>query len=333
MDVQKVLIIRFSSIGDIVLTTPVPRLLKSKGYEVHYLTKRSFKGMLEANPNIDQVHCIEQHVSEIIPVLKKENFDFVADLHKNIRSKQVVQSLNVASASIDKLNFKKLILVWFKLNLMPNTSIVERYIDVVKSLGIENDGKGLDYFIPESAHFDIQSYFPVESYVAFVIGGQHDGKMMSKEKIKSVCNKLSVPVILLGGKEDLERAEWIAAQTDSDVYSAAGKFSLDQSAYLLNQSLAVISHDTGLMHIASALKKPVISLWGGTVPELGFAPYMPGEHSVEIGAKHFMRPCSKLGKRRGIYRLFNFMDMISESSIVSAVNRILEIKKMPPVSR
>ncbi len=316
---KKILIIRFSSIGDIVLTSPVPRLLKAAGYEVHYLSKKSFKGILESSPNIDKVFTIENQVSEIIDLLQKENYDFVADLHWNIRSKKVLKGLNVPYARLDKLNFRKLILVWFKVNLMPVESIVDRYIDVLKPLGIVNDGLGLDYTIPKDVSVDIENDLGVEKFVSFVIGGQHDGKMMSPQKILDVCMEMPLPVVLLGGPDDAERGEWIASRSKGKVINTAGKYSLNESAYLLWKSSCVISHDTGLMHIASALNKAVISLWGGTVPELGFAPYKPGAHSVEIGVNHFMRPSSKLGRRKGIYRLFNFMDAIKIEQVVNAV--------------
>jgi len=319
-NIKKVLIIRFSSIGDIVLTSPVSRLLKAKGYEVHYLSKKSFKGLLETNKNIDKVFCIDSQVSEIIEELKNECYDFVADLHWNIRSKQVLKALNVPFKKLDKLNLNKLMLVWFKWNIMPKGSVVERYIDVVSDLGIENDNKGLDYFIPKGVEVNWREDFEVERFISFVIGGQHEGKMMSPTKIKEVCLALPLPVVLLGGPDDMEKGEWIEAHGEGKIINAAGKYSLNESSYLLDQSACVISHDTGLMHIASALNKPVVSLWGGTVPELGFAPYMPGRRSEEIGVKHFMRPSSKLGRRKGVYRLFNFMDAIPVEKIVAAVN-------------
>ncbi len=321
---KKVLIIRFSSIGDIVLTSPVSRLLKAKGHEVHYLSKKSFRGLLESNANIDKVYTIDNKVSEVIDQLQAENYDFVADLHWNIRSKQVLKSLKVPYERLNKLNFRKLILVWFKLNIMPDGSIVDRYIDVVRSLGIKQDGKGLDYTVPENAKVDVEASFGFNTFISFVIGGQHEGKMMSPEKIKEVCLSLPLPVLLLGGPDDSEKGKWIADHGNGHIINAAGKFSLNESAYLLEQSACVISHDTGLMHIASALNKPVISLWGGTVPELGFAPYKPADNSKEIGINHFMRPSSKLGRRKGVYRLFNFMDAIPVQEVAEAVKKAIQ---------
>ncbi len=321
--VKKVLIIRFSSIGDIVLTSPVPRLLKAQGFEVHYLSKNSFRAILETNSHIDKVFGIDEQVTEVLDQLKLEQYDFIADLHWNIRSKQVLKSLNVPFERLNKLNFRKLILVWFKWNIMPEGSIVDRYIDVVRSLGVKNDNLGLDYFIPSEVKVNIQEVFGFDRFISFVIGGQHEGKMMSPKKIAALCLELPLPVVLLGGPDDRERGKWIEEHGKGRIVNASGKFSLNESAFLLRESACVISHDTGLMHIASALNRPVISLWGGTVPELGFAPYMPGENSKEIGINHFMRPSSKLGRKKGIYRLFNFMDAIPTNEVVQAVEKTI----------
>ncbi len=317
------LVIRFSSIGDIVLTTPVIRRLKEQtGGQVHVLTKRSFAKMLESNPYVDKVITIDSKVSEAYAELDKTDYDEVIDLHNNLRSASVKSYVKAPSHSFPKLNIQKFILVNFKINNLPDIHIVDRYMEAVKHLGVHDDGKGLDYFIPSNVHVDIAGVFSeayAEGFVAFVIGGQHDGKMCSREKIAEICSEINDPVILLGGPEDAEKGRWIAQHAKGEVANAAGNYSLDESAFLLKESNAVITHDTGLMHIASALGKRVLSLWGGTVPELGMYPYRPGEGSEILEVKHPMRPSSKLGSRKGIYKLWNFMDMIPTEKIISSL--------------
>ncbi len=297
---KKILIIRFSSIGDIVLTTPVVRCIKEQqtDCEIHYLTKNSFKSILENNPHITKVHGIDKDVKEVSAQLQKENFDQVIDLHNNIRSMQVKKALSKPSSTFKKLNFKKWILVNFKIDSMPKIHVVDRYMETVAGLGIKNDGKGLDYFIPEADSVNLSS-LPAShqnGYIGFVIGAKHFTKQLPVEKIISICKKINRPIILLGGKEDIVRAEIIASAVGPHIYNACGKYNLNQSASLVKQSEKVISHDTGLMHIAAAFKKEIISVWGNTVPAFGFYPYLPAPSSKIVEVKGLScRPCSKIG--------------------------------------
>src|SRR5690349_8684700 len=147
---MKLLIIRFSSIGDIVLTTPVLRCIKQQipDAEVHYLTKSSFRSVVVHNHYIDKIHFMDNDLKLVINQLKEERFDYVIDLHHNLRTLRVKRALDVPSFSFPKLNIQKWLLVNFKWkSIMPDKSIVERYFETVKELGVKNDGRGLDYFI------------------------------------------------------------------------------------------------------------------------------------------------------------------------------------------
>jgi ADP-heptose:LPS heptosyltransferase len=313
---KKILIIRFSSIGDIVLTTPVIRCLKMQtGAEIHFLTKQAFTGILEHNPYITKIHTIEKDVKEVMPQLKNEQFDFVVDLHNNIRSVQAKKGLGKPSASFKKLNFQKWILVNFKINKMPAEHIVDRYINTVAALGIKNDNKGLDYFIPEKEEV-LLSTLPKthqNGYIGFVIGAKHFTKQLPIEKIISICKKIDKPIILLGGKEDVARAQTIEASVGKHIYNACGKYNLNQSASLVKQASKIITHDTGLMHIAAAFKKEIISVWGNTVPAFGFTPYLPNPSSKIVEVKNLScRPCSKIGYDKCPKGHFNCMMKIDE---------------------
>jgi heptosyltransferase-2 len=320
----KVLIIRFSSIGDIVLTTPVIRNVKEQlnegNVEVHYLSKKSFEPILANNPYIDQLHLIQEDVKEIIPTLQQEGYHYIFDLHNNLRTRVVKRALGVLAFTFKKLNVQKWLLVNFKINKMPDVHIVDRYMDTTKLFKVTNDNKGLDYFIPETDEVNIAGEFnDTKAFVAFAIGGQHEGKILPNHKIVAICNGLSLPVILLGGKEDTANGDLIAAESTNTVYNAAGKYSLNQSASILNQSKAVIAHDTGLMHIASALKKRVVSIWGATVPEFGMYPYMPGPGSTIIEPHGVSRPYSKLGNKQWFKGPFKGMEKIDVTEVIAAV--------------
>jgi ADP-heptose:LPS heptosyltransferase len=298
----KVLIIRFSSIGDVVLTTPVVRCLKEQLYgenEIHFVVKKQFADVLRSNPYIDRLHILENDDKAMIEELKKENFHYIIDLHNNLRSHLYRRKLNVLSFSFRKLNIKKWILVNFKWDLLPDIHIVDRYFEAVTSFDIKNDGKGLDYFIPAEDKVDTQRLFgkSADNYIAFPIGGAHAGKKLPPDRLVELCGMIRHPLVLLGGREDQDVASEISL-TCPHVIDLCGELRLNQSASVLKQARLVISHDSGLMHIASAFKKKIISIWGATVPKFGMYPYDPHPDSVIIEADHLkFRPTSKLGNR------------------------------------
>ena len=318
---KKILIIRFSSIGDIVLTTPVIRCLKKQiECEIHFLTKTNYATVLEANPYLSKIIKIEKDVAEVIDELKKENYSHIVDLHNNLRSASVKRKLNASASSFPKLNIQKWLLVNFKINRLPDVHIVDRYLSAVHSLGVKNDNEGLDYFIPENQNILLSSLpqFLQNGYVLFAIGAQHSTKRLPAEKIIAICRQLKYPIILAGGKEDVETAEKITASAPLKIYNACGKYSIHQSASLVKQANVVITHDTGLMHIAAAFKKKIISVWGNTIPGFGMYPYLPQQAPAAIievkGLK--CRPCSKIGFEKCPRTHFNCMHMINENEIV-----------------
>ncbi len=328
---MKFLIIRFSSIGDIVLTTPVLRCIKSQilTSEVHYLTKKSFASIFSANPYVDKMHYLEDDIQTTIDSLKNEDFDYIIDLHHNIRTLKVKRALGKKSFSFDKLNIEKWIYVNFKWNVMPDLHIVDRYMRTVKQFGVKNDGKGLDYFIPEDQHIkedDIPATH-LAGYIGLVIGGAHGTKKYPLNKLKKFCSEIHHPVMLLGGKEDTELGEEISKVDPYKIYNACGKFSLNESADLVRRAKLVVTNDTGLMHIAAAFRKPVISLWGNTVPEFGMYPYY-GNSSMKSAVKFEVRklscrPCSKIGYDQCPLGHFKCMEMIDPLVLMKRAEEII----------
>ncbi len=326
--VTRILIIRLSSIGDIVLTTPVVRMLKQQlegEVEIHFLIKEQFKSVLEANPHIHQIHTIKDDVKVVIPVLKELDFHYIVDLHKNYRSARVKNDLRVLSFTLDKINVKKWMAVNFGTKL-PELHIVDRYLDSVKAFGLKNDQQGLDYFIPTECDVKINEINPSldTGYLVFVIGGAHIGKRMPSQKISEICSELDFSIVLLGGKEDEQAAKEIIESSHKNVFNAVGKYSINQSASIVQQASVVISGDTGFMHIASAFKKRIISLWGCTIPEFGMSPYQAHSDSLIIEPKQLKkRPCSKLGNRCKYGEDKRCITQIDNKDVIQAANRLM----------
>lgn len=316
---KKILIIRFSSIGDIVLTTPVIRTLKTQldDVEVHYCTKKGYKSILQENPYIDKLYLLDGELSELVDKLKQENYDYVIDLHKNLRTMIIKRKLGVKSYAFDKLNWQKWLYVNFKMDVMPNQHIVDRYMETVKPLGVKSDALGLDYFIPEKDEVELNWLPDVfeNKYVVYGIGGQHATKKLPFEKMVELCDKIQQPILLLGGPEDKEDGEKLVEFFNQDkgdpsfnegldklkknkfIFNGCGKFNINQSASLIRQSYAVFTHDTGVMHIAAAFKKQIFSIWGNTTPQLGFYPYRTKFTIFENNTLK-CRPCSKIGHKK-----------------------------------
>jgi len=293
--------------------------------EIHFLTKKQFRTTVDSNPYIDKLHIYENNMSELIESLKYTHFDYVIDLHHNLRSGRIRRELNLPAFSFNKLNWEKWLLVNFKKNRLPELHIVDRYLATTSVFDIKDDEKGLDYFIPQSDEVDLKS-LPAEfsnDYVGFVIGAQHATKKLTNEKAAEICSKLGRPVILLGGPDDQVNAQQIVEASNATILNTCGLYNLNQSASLVRQARAIISHDTGLMHVAAAFKKKIISVWGNTVPEFGMYPYRPGEGSFKAEVKDLKcRPCSKIGFSRCPRKHFDCMEKQDVDQIVAKVNEL-----------
>lgn len=308
---MKILVVRFSSIGDIVLTSSVIRCLKEQlpDSEIHFLTKSSFRSVVEHNPNIDKVITIKSSIKEVTTQLKSEKYDHIVDLHNNLRTRSLAFRLRRPTTRFPKLNWKKWQLVKFKKVSMPDVHVVDRYFDAVRTLGVKSDGKKGDFVIPEGEMVDLKSDFDCAQpssfgiepgkFVAIVIGAKFGTKQLPIEKLTELIEKISEPVILIGGPDDKILGEEILSKVNHEhVLNSCGKFSILGSASILKQSRVVISNDTGMMHIAACFDVPIVSIWGNTVPELGMYPYRPNDEasfSIHEVKGLNCRPCSKIG--------------------------------------
>jgi len=311
---MRILVIRFSSIGDIVLTTPVFRLLKARfpDAEIHWVTKASFAGVLDGNPNIDQVWKwdVESERSE----LKKNSFDFVVDLQKNARSRQVKwMFLGTPNATIAKENLKKIIWVVFKQHRLrkfswlskwlESRSFSDRCIDVLRVFGVEKDHQGLDFHIDSIDENEVISKLgAVTNFVCLSLGGSFFTKRLPRHKWQELIKGLNQNVVFIGGNSDMEEAfglekELLSNNFQFNLVNLVGKLSLKESAAVVKLSEGVITGDTGMLHISAALGKDIQLLWGNTIPEFGMVPPIKNGTSLIQNEVTGLgcRPCSKLG--------------------------------------
>lgn len=298
---MKVLVVRFSSIGDIVLTSPILRALALQlGAEIHFITKNKFSAVIANNSRIAKIYTIEKEITEVVEDLKREQYDYIVDLHKNLRSKRLILKLGVKSVSFDKINVEKWLRVHTRLNLLPDVHLVDRYYAGMKKLGIQDDGEGLEYFhgLKEEG---LARIIPKEAYIAIVLGATYHTKRIPKERLVFIVENAALPCVLLGGNDVVDLATELSDLLPT-VKNMVGKLSLNESAALVQHSKFTITGDTGMMHIAAAFKVPTMVFWGSTAHELGMYPFYGKKHdvlSIEIVNKEInCSPCSKIGKDR-----------------------------------
>ena len=299
-NLKKVLIIRFSSIGDIIITTPVIRCIKRQlNAEVHFLTYKRFESVIHTNPHIDRIISIEKLNIDVIKYLRSEQYDLIVDLHKNLKTFIIKSLLSSTSISFNKLNLQKWILVNTGFNLMPQKHLIDRYFEALADINVFDDGDGMEYDVGDAPSDDILSKLP-KKYLCLVLGATFYTKRIPMAKCSELINTCPLPVVLLGGNDVISTATELE-KLHPDIVNLVGKLSLQESAYCINRSQWVITGDTGMMHIAAALKKPIIMVWGGTSPEIGMYPYYGNNNedlSVHLRVPGLKcQPCSKIGKK------------------------------------
>ena len=213
-----------------------------------------------------------------------------------------------------------------KFNFLPNTHVCDRYIDTLQHFKVSNDGKGLDYFFPKDYSFKAAN-LPTShqaGFIAFVIGASYFNKKMPVQKWIELAKQINKPIVLIGGKDDAASANEIAAAVPHFIYNATGKYDLKESASIIQMAQVVVSHDTGFLHVAAAFKKPTITIWGATSPELQFEAYYPAvsttPHYNSIVPSLTCQPCSKQGESKCPQGHFACMRLQNINTIATKAN-------------
>ncbi len=339
---MKILIIRFSAIGDIILTSPVIRTLRNNfpDAEIHFFTKKGMEDLLRYNPYLSEIHLLEKdNLSAKIKELRKINFDYIFDLHNNLRTFWIKMCLRKTTFSFKKQNWDRYLFTKWKMRNREIRHVVDRYLDTCRNFERETgftlkyDKKGLDFFISEEETKKTIKVFKnlkKNFLYSVVLGATHKTKKWLPAYFIQLLNNLNMPVILLGGKSEIGEAEEITSQLNCTYYNSVGKHSLLESAYLMSQTRFVLTHDTGFMHIAAALGMKIISLWGSTSPDLGFAPYMADNISLEMKdlACH---PCSKIGLATCPEGHFRCMKDLLPEKVEEAIHSLESPKPISPI--
>lgn len=323
--IKKILLVRFSSLGDVLLTTPVIRALKNKYNEatIDFVVKSQFKDVYSNNPGID--HLLIYDKSEAINLkakLRAKKYDLVIDLQNNWRSRSLTRRLNTEIIRFNKPTLKKLLLVLLKINLLKEKkSIVERYAEAIP--GLKLDGPGLELNIPPEIKPTLEYG---KLYIGICPGAKHFTKRWPAEYYIKLGNELSaqgIQIAVFGGSSEKALCELIASKIDGCI-NLQNNDDLYQLAADMKMCKLIISNDSGLMHITSAIKVPVVAIFGSTVQEFGFAPYMVKNLILE---NNFIscRPCSHIGRSGCPKKHFKCMYDLTPQIVLDHINKLLPI--------
>ncbi len=323
---KKVLLIRLSSLGDILLTTPLVRTLKSRFREINldFLIKAQYQDVLKLNPHISRLFLYEtdkHKISELITRLKGNGYDAVIDLQNNFRSAELRRSINAKNYIFNKRTADKFLLVNFKINRLKNApQIPERYTAAVP--GIQLDNEGLELFTENQPSAVLKEK---QNLIGFAPGSRHFTKMWPKdyyEKLGNLLTRDGFRIVLFGGRDDIRVCAEISGNI-RDSIDLSSEDDLLQTAVDMKECLAMVCNDSGMMHTVCAVKVPVLAFYGSTVKEFGFTPYKNRNLILENNSLT-CRPCSHIGREHCPKGHFRCMLAVTPQKAYEALMTLLK---------
>ena len=325
-----------SSIGDIILTTPLIRVVRKRfpDASITFLVKSQFYDVIKTNPHINHIISFDkksglQGLRKLRQDIVKENYDLLLDIHKSLRSRYLRWFSGVQTiGSYSKQIFNRTLLVNFGINLYKEQKpVYERYFEAVSDYGLVYDGAGTEVVVPESeADIIIKSlvddgYRYTQPLVALCPAASFTNKRWFEARYAELADylikKYDTTICLLGSKSDYEICERIKEQLGNKALNYAGKFSLLGSAAVLMFCKFAVTNDSGLMHLAQSQKTPVVALFGPTTRELGYFPIPEKSRVVEAQVK--CRPCTHNGLDYCPKKHFKCMSQIQVADVIKAI--------------
>jgi heptosyltransferase-2 len=307
-DALRILAIRFSSIGDILLTTPLLRAIRARypAATLAMLTKESFTPLVSDNPRLDEVIAFKagQHLEQLAADLRKREFSHILDLHGSLRSRALrILVPGPKWSGYRNHRLAREILIRYKKNTYPrDIPVPERYFDAVRALDVRPDGEPPEFFLSQLSRDEAGAWLaaaelPTDgSVVALAPGAAHNTKRWPLEYWQELARRLAasgIPVVTVGGPADVDAAQAVADAGGPAATSAAGRFGLQGTGALLARCRALVSGDTGVMHMATGVGTPVVALFGPTVRPFGFFPY--SRKAIVLERDLDCRPCTAHG--------------------------------------
>jgi lipopolysaccharide heptosyltransferase II len=311
-----ILVVWVSAIGDLLLTTPVVRAIRTRhpGARVGYLTKEQYTPLVSDNPNVNEVIGIREGegLRQIAATVKSVRYSHILDLHGSLRTLGLRALVRGPWGTFSKRRLERQVLITAKRDIYPtDTPMAERYFEAAAGLDVAIDGGPPEFFLSTEAEEEASGVLDRlglgsgRALVAVAPGAAHATKRWPEEGWSRLARRLvgtGADIVVLGGPDDATLARSIVAAVrgrlagseERRVASAAGLLSLQGTGAVLRQSSALVSGDTGLMHMATGVGTPVVALFGPTVRQFGFFPYR-AERSAVVEVPLECRPCSAQG--------------------------------------
>jgi len=344
---EKILIIRLSSIGDILLAAPLLRVLRARFPFSHidFLVRKEYAELVRYNKNLNRIVEFDAKTGfsglrKLKKQLRVEHYDLVLDIHNSLRSRYLRMFWGVENiVVVNKRIFARTMLVKFKKNYYQGfVSVTDRYIETLNKFGVRNDHAGLELHIPDEIKSRVAKRMTAlgidrnKKIVGFCPSAKHATKCWPQERFAELgirlANDYDAKIILFGGSADKERCGAIAnavmKQSGKDgAVDLSGELSLLETAAAMEYCNIIVTNDSGLMHIASAMKKKVAAIFGSTVREFGFFPV--GTECVVVERTGlYCRPCSPIGRSTCPEGHFRCMNEIQVEEVAEAVQGMLE---------
>lgn len=308
-DSPRILAIRFSSIGDILLTTPLLRAVRARYPEAHlaFLTKEPFAPLLSDNPRLSDLMTLSdgESLAHLADRLRTRQFTHVLDLHGSLRTRALRLLVRARWSGYRNHRLAREILIRAKRNRYPrDIPVPERYFDAVRELGVHPDGDPPEFFLNDTARAEARDWLgsglgEAVPLVALAPGAAHLTKRWPAEYWRDLVVRLTAGnfnVVVVGGPDDRALGEEIAKAGGPRAVNAAGAFGLQGTGAMIANSRVLVSGDTGVMHMATGVNTPVIALFGPTVRAFGFFPY--SRRAVVLERDLDCRPCTAWGTER-----------------------------------
>jgi heptosyltransferase-2 len=330
----KILLVRFSSMGDVLLTTPLVRAIRTRhpGARITFVTKQAFVPLLSHNPRLTELVAYDPAtpLAELAARLRAEGFDHRLDLHGSLRSRALRWQVGGRWRGYPKHRVARSALIRFKRDLYRDRRhVVERYFDAAGDLEVQPDDLSLELFLARPALDQARDFLVGQdlgqggSLVALVPGAAHATKRWSVpqwQRLAAMLTAAGRDVVVLGGPAERAIGADIATAGGDRAVNAAGRFDLQGSGALLKQARCAVTGDTGLMHMATAVGTPVVALFGPTVRQFGFTPYRARATILERPLD--CRPCSAMGGPRCPLGHHRCLGEITPDEVFEAVRRL-----------